>query len=240
MKKVLSTAMMLALALSLLCPALMVFAEATNVEGTWYLNSLIFDGIEMSPAAVGLETSITLNADGTALMQSVGEDDGVAAWSQDGETITVTSEDEVIVFTLDGDTLVMGDEEGTMIFGQEKTEAEPFVASPVREDVALSDFDGTWTATIIDMMGMQLPVGSFGMDMTLTIRNGSASISSIGEEGEQANTANGVFEGNTLTLDVPASETSMGTTMALVLREDGSMSYTDDRGEAMTIYFEKR
>lgn len=236
MKKVISFTMMLALLVSLFCCGAAVLAEAESLEGVWYLNSVEIEGVEMSPASLGLEMVMTLETDDTVLIQVTGEEDESGAWSRDGDEVTVTIEGETMVFVLQGDALVVEDDGATMIFGREKSEMEEFVAAPIREDVALSDFDGMWTATILDMAGMQLPVAALGMDMTLTIENGRAVLVSLEWEEEQTNEVDGIFEDNSLTLDIPSTETTGGMTMALVLHEDGMMSFGD---EEATIYFER-
>lgn len=134
MKKTLSVMLLLVLALSLFFPTASVLAEAMRVEGAWYLNAVKIEGIEMSPADLGLDMLMMLEADGTVLIQVTNEEDETATWSQEGETITVTGDGEAIIFQLDGETLVTEDDEATMIFGREKMGSEAPVASPEGEE----------------------------------------------------------------------------------------------------------
>ena len=147
-------------------------AEAADLTGTWYLNELNLDGVALSPASMGLEMTIVLNEDGTTTATYEGEGEsetGEGTWSVDGDVITITIEDDPYDFTLVDGNLVSDDEDMGMTFGREKVEGETYEPAPAKEDAALEDYAGDWTATKLGFGAMFLdPSLVFGEDSDIT------------------------------------------------------------------------
>lgn len=225
------------LALALCALSFGALAEADDVTGEWYLNSVEAGGISMNPAMLGFEITITLNADGTAAATAPEEEDAVGTWTRTGDTIAVEIDGDPMEFTLEEGMLVAFDEESEtkMIFGRERAVAVAFQPAPVRTDAALEEFDGTWNATMIDMMGMQLPVAAMGLEMSFVIEGGKVAVMQGSGEELNAETAEGALVDGALVLT--AEEDGAFESITLNLHEDGSMSYAPD--ESGTIYFER-
>jgi len=85
MKKLLSLPLVL---LMLLCG--MAFAEAADYVGVWELTSVEFDGTHYAPEDMGVDMTMTLNRDGSALLDS-GSVSGPAQgyWVETSRGITV-------------------------------------------------------------------------------------------------------------------------------------------------------
>ena len=214
----------------------LALAESADLTGTWYLTEVISGEMSFNPSSIGLDMTITLNADGTAACDVVGQSTA-GAWSADGSTVTVTIEDDPMVFTLvDGTLVAAADETTTMVFGREPVEAVTIELGEARTDVALEDFNGVWTATVMDMLGMQFSVADMGLSMVITITDGVATI--VEGEGEEATsvTCAGVLENGVLTI-TPEDETEG---LPLTLHESGLLAYTfESDGMATGIYFER-
>lgn len=242
MNKRISIILTLALALTLLCGGAQLAFASSEVAGTWYLNNMEMEGMSIAPASMGMEMTITLNEDNTALIQISGEEDETGTWTLEGDQVSITSGEETLSLTLSEGALTVEEDGMKMIFGQEKVEAEAFVAAPVRTGVALEDFDGVWSATTLDMMGMQMPVASMGMEMTLSIEGGKAQVTATSEGEDEQSEMTGSLADDVLTLSAPAAEGEDAETMALKLHEDGTMSYSEEMdGEdgSVTLYFQK-
>lgn len=209
-------------------------AQEDEVTGIWYLNSMNMNGTEVSPSAMGMELTMELKAGGEAVLitsydsdDTVEEDNGT--WKiEDGNVVLTDSSDAEMVFTYEAGNL-MSEEDGTaMTFGMEKTEAEQFEPGKVVENPELSDFNGTWNATMVDLFGMQMPAKAADISMTLEIADGKAKLTYT--EGEEEITADltGELEGDTLTMtSEKASETftTLSTDkLQLRLHEGGVMS----------------
>lgn len=234
MKKMIS--MMLVLALCLLGFAV---AEPMDVTGDWYLNTIESEGVELDPAMLGFELTLTLNADGSAGMESFGEADTNYSWVMDGENVIVTdSYDESMIFVPDGANLVVHDEENgfEMIMGREKTAPQGYVPAAVESAPAMQDFEGVWNAAIIDMMGMQLPMETIGMKLMVEIKDGSAEVTSNESGAEITYEAPVTLEGDTLT--VAAVDDQMP--LPLQLQQDGKIVWAEEsEGMIISMYFEK-
>lgn len=133
------------------------FAEIT---GTWNLSEAVMNGTSMSPADMGIQITIVLNEDNSAVMSSNISEDGdkTGTWSLDGETLTITTDGEApSTLTYADDKLVMdmGDE-GSMVFTQGEVEA-PYVPAAANTAAAVEDFAGKWQAVKVGMEGKYFP-----------------------------------------------------------------------------------
>lgn len=241
MKKTLTLTTALILTLALLCAGALAASapEPSEVVGTWYLNSMEVGGATMTPEMIGFEMTMTLNEDYSANMHVTGSEDTTVTWAITNGQVTVSSDGEEQVFDLVDGNLIMEAEGTKMVFGKEKGAAGSATAdiAPVRTDAALADFDGTWKAYLVDAMGMTLPVDAMGIDMSVVIAEGKATLAMV--QGDDTNNieleatlADGVLAGTATDAE---SEQSMN--LSFSLHEDGVLS-CDFQGQ-MTVYFQK-
>ena len=234
MKRLISV--MLVLAVCLLGCAL---GEPMDVTGEWFLNIIESEGVQLDPAQLGFELTLTLNADGSATMRSFDEADSSCTWIMDGENVVITDPaGDILTAAPEGANLVVHEEENgfVMILGREKAAPSGYVPAAVEENPAMEDFQGTWNAAIIDMMGMQLPMEAIGMKLVVEIKDATATVTSNESGTELTYTAPAHLEGDTLTVE--AADDQMP--LPLNLQQDGKLVWVEDN-EGMTIrmYFEK-
>lgn len=262
MKKVCSLLVALLIALT----ALSAMADTTfTVEGTWYLNAIKPGEIELDPALSGItEMSTALNADGTFVSTMNGEPEASGTWVLENNTLTTTFGDgssRVRAFTLVGEELQYDAGGVIMVFGKEKKVYETYVPSPIRTDVALADFIGTWVSTHVDVNGIHLAVETYSkMQYTFDITEEGVTLDYF--DGEQiTETCTGTYELKDnkleLTFDlaqlIPAGEADatddpaatavpeMIMKISLVAREDGTLSYDSNNGNQLgTTYLQKQ
>ena len=136
MKKLLSLVLVLMLVLSAFA-----LAESGSVTGEWYADFY------------GSVYTLTLNEDGTYVLNTGFEEDETGPWALDGDQLVIGSGDDSSAFAYDGESLTMAlDEEVYMVFTREMPATfEP--AAPVA-DATLDDFAGTWTAYKCGVNGM--------------------------------------------------------------------------------------
>lgn len=231
MKKLFSILLTLVLALSAMSFAA---AEAADIAGTWYLNQAEAEGIALDPAMLGLDMTLILNADGSCVLSMMGDSEQTS-WAVSGSQITIGSGAETITALLEGENLVIVQDEVKLIFGKEKTQTETYVPGAVRTDATAEDFKGTWSVWMCDMMGMQVPVASLGMGMTIIIDGDTVTI--IENEGDETDTEYGtvIYENGKAIVDANTDDE-----IALHMLEDGSLAIIEEEdGMTVSLYFEK-
>ena len=234
MKKLIS--MMLVLALCLLGCAI---AEPMDMTGDWYLNTIESEGMQLDPAVLGFELTLTLNADGSATMKSFDESDSSCSWVMDGENVVITDPaGDTMTAVPEGANLVVQEQESgfLMILGREKTAVQNYVPAAVEKNPAMDDFQGLWNAAIIDMLGMQLPMDTIGMKLMVEIKDTTATVTSNESGAETTYIAPVKLEGDTLTIEAVDEQMPL----PLQLQQDGKLVWVEE-SEEMTIsmYFEK-
>jgi len=203
-------------------------AEPDDIVGVWYLTEVVLAGSSMSPDQIGMQVTMTLADDSTAVLQISGEEDEIGVWViADGLVVVTVNEDRV--FALSDGNLSAEQDGMKMVFGKEKTEGEAFVLAPVRTDSALADFNGVWSAFYADYLGMTIPIEAFGIEASLTINNGIVN-ANIGGSAQ----LNGDVVAGVLTVS-GVDEGGTDVVMPLILHEDGIMSCVLD--ESLTLYF---
>ena len=203
-------------------------AQESGFLGTWYLESMEEGGEIMLAAEYGMSISITFFEGGTAEMEAFGETESFTWTLQDGAAV-VEMDGETMALTLDGDQLVAAEGDGTMIFGR-----EPVVSaevSPVREDVTLEDFAGSWQGTHVAMSGMRMPVAEMGIELGLVVQGNTATLDVFGFEQDLAC----AMDGHTLVSD--GFELYESDSMRFFLHEDGALSC--DTGDDLVLWFER-
>lgn len=228
--------MMLVLALCLLG---FTAAEVADVTGVWYLNIIEMDGMQLDPEMMGFEQTFTLNADGSAVLSSFDEAEESCSWSMvDGLVQISDPAGDTLVAVLEGSDLVIDDEETgvTMILGREKQKPVGYVPAAVEKNPAISDFEGSWNAALIDMMGMQVSMEAIGMKLVVEIAGDTAKVVSNESGADVSYEAPVTLEGDTL--NVAAVDDQMP--LNLQLQQDGKLVFAEEsEGMAITMYFEK-
>ena len=230
-----------ALAAGILCGT--AFAQEDDVTGEWYLISMASGGQEFDASMLAtfeMSVTLTLNEDGTFVMETTGEEPAEGTYTYDAGAGELVGEESTVPFTVTDGILEAAMDEVSMKFSREMPEAEPFsVADPV-EAADLSDFDGVWVGETMVMEGMPIPLEMAGMDLIVTIENGKITAKTIytssftdeTEEAEPEETETvyeGVLQDGVLVADPAADSDVYGATTAyLQLREDGRMTMGND------------
>ena len=225
MKKLLVVLVAMAMLLSAFC-----FAEEADLTGVWYLSMVAMEEQTMNAADLGMDMTLTLNADGTAAMESVAMDvSEEGSWTADGNELGITFDGETAPASYEeGYLLLASDDEMQMVFSREEPAAFAAPAAVAAADI--TDFDGTWTMTMVDAYGMvvnaemvlpELETLFGGSEPTVIIENGV--VTAFGsEEGEQF-----AFEDGQLVLAGPDIEdTEISLDQFVTLNEDGTIAYT--------------
>lgn len=227
MKKMLA----LLLALCLLCMGAFALAEAEDVSGVWYLTAFESDGVELPTSLLGIEMTMTLNTDGTALLESNMAETEIGTWMMNGDQLEVDDAvGDTQVFALVDGRLV-GEQDGMkLILTREVGENAVQEASPVRTDATREEFNGVWNGSYVELGGMQLPVSMLDMNIGLEITTDKVLMTSITSDGSETQEQEFSFADGVLTIGDDV--------MSLKLHENGMASFTDEDA-GMTLYFEK-
>ena len=212
MKKILSFALSLMLALTLLGTA--AFADADGFAGTWYTR------------IYGIEMSFTLKDDGLYTVtfdygDTVEESDGVWETSSTGIVFDKGTADEVFMtYDAKADTLTGVISGMEMVFTSEPAAA--FELAPARSDAAPEDYDGQWAATLLCLGEIQTTPQESQFDLFMTVEGGLNCFTMIIEG--QSYTLNIVPEFSDGAMLLNMSDGTTSSSIVCRLLEDGSMS----------------
>ncbi len=177
---------------------------ASGPVGLWRLTSAEWAGQQLDLGALGIEETILINADGTAVIEASSLDGPTSAtWTLSGDQFTIVSNIPEYG-TLDGDTLTLKenimDSEMTMVFTREQgaaPEPAPAPAPAPEPDSGESLFFGTWKFSAMEVQGFRMNMDLLKvmlganmykdelntiMMMTITVSNGQAVLSTEGED----------------------------------------------------------
>lgn len=205
----------------------MIFTKtAEGPVGTWYLTEANVGGIIVSAVDAGMEMTITLNEDGTALGKMTDEEDGVGTWEQNGDIVSVTLDGETLDFAFDGESISTEMDGGTMTFKREAASA--FVAPEVDTTAIAESYIGDWACVSADYNGMHMAIETLGLEFNFSFDGSSVSIVS----GD--NTVDGAsFEMDGSTLVVVGGDTRIN----VVLHTDGTLKI--DLTDEISLWLEK-
>ena len=212
MKKILSFALSLMLALTLLGTA--AFADADGFAGTWYTR------------IYGIEMSFTLKDDGLYTVtfdygDTVEESDGVWETSSTGIVFDKGTADEVFMtYDAKADTLTGVISGMEMVFTSEPAAA--FELAPARSDAAPEDYDGQWAATLLCLGDIQTTPEEAQFDLRMTVEGG-LNLFTMTIDGNDY-TLNIVPEFSDGAMLLNMSNGSTSSSIVCQLLEDGSMS----------------
>ena len=230
MKKTLSVALSLILALTLLGAA--ALAEAADFTGTWYTR------------VYGVEMSFSLNEGGlyTVSFDAMGEvEESEGTWEVASTGIVFdkgTADETVMTYDAQADTLTGTIGGMELVFTRELTAA--FELAPARSDAAPEDYDGKWAATLLCLGEIQTTPQESQFDLFMTVEGGLNCFTMIIEG--QSYTLNIVpeFADGAMLLNISDGTTSSSIVCRLL--EDGSMSAAFSQeffGQEAVIVLEK-
>lgn len=216
MKKPLSVALSIMLALTLLCSA--SFAEAVDFTGTWYTR------------LYGMEMTFTLNEGGSYTAHFDGEDESdetEGVWEATSTGIIFdkgTDEEVVLDYDAQANTLSGITSGVELVFSRESIAA--FELAPARADAAPEEYDGQWVATILCLGDVQAKPQEFQFELRLTVEDGQ-SILTLVVDGESADLSIvPEFSDGAMILTIEEEDDSAAYTVVCQMLEDGSMSVT--------------
>nr|MBR4281410.1 hypothetical protein [Clostridia bacterium] len=162
MKKLIS--LLLALAMTLGCAA---FAEGVDYTGVWVLSSLETPEMTMDMTLLnnlGMDMSMTLNADGTMFTTTLGETEN-GTWTVTENGIAITDDEETIRIAYANDALRIETDGAAMVLTREG--AAPAVAEAASPEGV--DLTGPWVLMAVEMFGVQIDPVTLGLtaDMEL-------------------------------------------------------------------------
>lgn len=210
--------------------------EAADVVGTWYLNYVEQSGASVNPATLGMEITLTLKEDGTALLASL-DSEHTTDWRLDGDKVIVDEAVDAMEFTLADGNLEIDLDGMVLVFGKEVTNEGTFAAPPVVPATALSDFDGEWLGSLVVTGGISMPPDQAGLSLFASISAGNIKLRFVAATVERETESQGTLEDGALfaVRDNEGEEEQM----LLQLHDDGSLSitFTGDDAEYQA-YFE--
>jgi hypothetical protein len=232
MKKLISLMLILCMA-CMLIPAM----AADGAAGVWYANYY------------GAVMVLTLGEDGTASMTVSGNQMAAGTWAEKDGKIEITmkdvnDEESTQTAALADGVLTIADGSDSVSFTQEPI--EDWTPGEVKTDAAAEDFEGEWTITKVNMMGVIIDASAAGMgDLGVKIENGAISFSGsadsitfyIGTDPVQMAFENGALS---FSREIPNDAEPMTFVMKAEMLQDGTMALTVDLGYGgTTVYLTK-
>ena len=178
--------------------------------GAWYGVSMEIEGVSYPLADMGMDLTITIDADGTAEMHMNGEGERIRCSMQDG----VLTADGVS-FALQDSMLVVSEDGMTMTLSREKPEVSAASIPVIDESATIDDLKGVWALAHVTMDGVTLPAEAAEMaGDTLVVYGDSCDLTL------QGMTVDGLtccMDGYALLISILDGEA------AATLREDGTL-----------------
>lgn len=225
------------LALMLVFACACVHAEDVDLTGVWTLNAIVSGEMSLSPAMMSLTMTMTINADGTAVLAQ-NEEETQTTWTQEGNTLTVDGQ----AYTYVDDMLTISQETmgATLQFVRAGAEADVAAVTVVAvEDI--NAFNGVWAMTKIEMMGMEFSSDMLGYGMAIEVGNGVAAMIMVepdenGEMTQQGMTDIPVALENGALVVAPSEEEQL----VFHMRSDDKLAIIEtEEGIEVSIIFEK-
>ena len=213
MKKTLSIALSLILALTLLGAA--ALAEAADFTGTWYTR------------VYGVEMSFSLNEGGlyTVSFDAMGEvEESEGTWEVASTGIVFdkgTADETVMNYDAQADTLTGTIGGMELVFTRELTAA--FELAPARSDAAPEDYNGQWAATLFCLGELQTTPQESQFELFMTVEGGLNCLTMIVAGGNTALNIAPEFSDGAMILNMDAADGSASYVVCQLL-EDDSMS----------------
>jgi len=231
MKKFLSVL----LALLVMLSGISAFASEADLVGDWMLTQASAEGMTFGAADLGVEMTVTLNADGTATMSMTSDGTTEAAegsWIMIGDVVTITADNEPADFTYENGRLALTEDGVTMYLDKDgiiPADAEPSMdlsgllgESEVSEGTAVEaavpnadELIGAWTLAGASSSGIELTPEALGMEMSVVLNADFTAVISV------------------VTAD--SSEEDTGSSWGLTAT---GATLTDSTGDSLSMYLE--
>lgn len=213
MKKLLSLLLTLCLLLGST-----VLAETIDYTDTWVCTSMTKDGMSINPTLLGMTITMTLNADGTGILDSMGETEN-ATWAAADNGVNVTdSLGDTVLFVYTDGTLVGTVDDSALAFTREdEVPAAPAAATPATaEEVAAFNFTGYWNCTQAIAFDMTFNAADLGVEMLFALYLDGTFEMVSGE-----NVGSGTWAKTAAGVDLTAAN---GSVLSFTLLSDGTIS----------------
>lgn len=162
-----------------------VHASFEDFVGTWTATVMESEGMRLNVADLGLEMTLTLGADGTAVLSTFGEED-TAAWTYADGACDVDG--TLMVMTADG-SLCMEDEGERVFFVRgeagEGPAAPDLPDAPQTVDDELLDYVGVWHAVYLSTGGLTGDPRTLGLQIVLTLNADGTGVFRFGDDTPQ-------------------------------------------------------
>lgn len=212
-------------------------AEAADYLGTWHIQKMCFGKDCMDLAGMGMNSTLTLNADNTAVIVSDGQDSQTSSWyMKDGIAYNVEKDEN----GQPKDYAMTINEDGSLVFGEDDMsvyyvrELKPVLGTAeIKADATVEDFTGEWFLNGIILDKDIMPASLIGMSGKLVIRENSMDILFDGEEPEE-NVAYTLSDGKIFVKEITKDETGKETEQTVILEyhTDNTILLTIEGDEA--------
>ncbi|MBQ7455970.1 MAG: leucine-rich repeat protein, partial [Clostridia bacterium] len=156
-------------------------AEIARYVGTWIAYEAEMGGVRASVEMMGLEFTVTLNADGT-----LEENDGtVGTWrvTDEGAYLAEDGAETEYLMTMTDDGFLTAEVMGIRAYFYKEGTEKPETAGPQPVGDAGAAYVGEWVLSSLSMGGSTFSAADFGMTMSLTL-NADGTFAMIDAEGE--------------------------------------------------------
>lgn len=219
MKRLTSLVLALLLALTMMVGA---FAETADVTGEWYGELL------------GIQVTLTINADGTYKMDITGMDSEEGVWekNEDGNLVMDKgTEGEGLVTVTE--TGLSTEQDGMKIDFTREAPAADSEGLNISTETTEEQLQGKWQATSVIMNGMSVPMSMVGQECVIEVKDSNLYLlnlvgqTALAEIAVPLTFADGIL-GVTLQVDENTSEM-----FALAMLEDGTVLFEVAMGDTV-------
>ncbi|MBR2854872.1 MAG: hypothetical protein IKE81_11155 [Clostridia bacterium] len=224
MKKLISLILILCMA-CMLIPAM----ADTDVTGTWYASMM------------GIPMTMTLNADGTGTMISpVQGGEAPAAWTMEGDKITITVNDSPATGTVTADAITLEESGMEIVFTRDAVEA--ITVGEIKAAESVDAFLGKWAVKYMETDGLIMDINALGSVMPdVTIADGAITFVGSSEDDMFAamyNLLGLVYTFEDGKLAITSSVDGANATGSFELLDDGMIRMTlDSEGNTLIFYY---
>ena len=154
-----------------------------DLVDVWAITEVVVGELSVPASSAGLDATIELRADGTAIMTSDGES-STARYTVSGYDVTLIEESGTETmpgkYDPEKDQIIFEQEEGKIVMERASKVTDPVVEAPEKVDPTDADLIGAWTLTKAKSSGIEVPVSMLnGLEMGFEFReDGTAAMTS--------------------------------------------------------------